>query len=133
MVFTTASGNVTRTRLEPLLKAVFARLAPERRLPEKSTFVSNTLGNWGSDEAYFTAEGDGLLIGENCTGAVAGEGIEVVYRLTVGDDVIVSVSVATDSMQASLEFLLFAPPEKLDDVTQALRQAAVAHGLVAKT
>ena len=45
-----------------------------------SMFRAEGSGNWGGDETYYTAEGDGISIGHNCSGAVLGESVEDIYR-----------------------------------------------------
>jgi len=128
--FTGPDGSVTRIPLLEMLKAVFARLAPDRPLPSAPKLLYGGFSNYGSDDAYYTAEGDGILVGEQHLGALPGETFDVMYRLTLGTEVDMFVSIAADHAQETAVFRLRATPEMIDAATDALIEAAGADGLV---
>ena len=123
-------GAATGFPLDALMKAVFAMLAPGRPLPDATVPVKGPRYNWGADEVYLRAEGDGILIAENCRGAVAGDDVETWYQMIVGDEVDMGVSLARDYFQATLVFSFSATAGAIDVATEALLQASAARGLV---
>lgn len=117
--------------IEPVLRGVFARLAPGRVVPDTWVTLSDRMHNYGADEAYATTEGDGLVIAEHCGGAVFGEDISRHYHLLVGDEVVVYVGPVPDHYihaSKNLKFTVAATPEALDVATDALLQIAAKHG-----
>jgi len=115
--------------LAPLLREVFALLAPDRPQATTSTWVAGHSYNWGRDRAYLTAEGDGLLLADHCFGALPGDGVDTIYHLLVGDDVVIVVEVGHDYAQSMLQFKLAATPEVFDVANDVLLQVATARGL----
>ena len=113
---------------EQVLKKLFAVLAPDRPLPDTPSAAAERSQNWGVDQEYRTAQGDGVRIAEYCYGAVAGEGIDTIYSLRIGSELSVFVTVH-DYAQDTLVFELHASPEILDVATDALLQVARATGL----
>ena len=121
--------SVTRFALEPLLRAWFAMLAPDRTLSQTRTSPAERKYNLGSDDAYRTLEGDGILISRRHFGAVPGDGIETEYEVDVGEIGLVVIQ-QNDSTQDTLVFEISATPETIDVATDALLQVAAAKGLV---
>jgi hypothetical protein len=127
-----ARGNhgVSGVAFEPVFRSLFAVLAPGRTLPEQPRAEATRRYNWGTDQSYFTAEGDGLSIAEECFGAVPGDGIDVVYHLTVGSEILIYASQGRDYLQTACVFRITATAETIDVATDALLQVATAAGFV---
>jgi len=117
-----------------ILRRVFARLAPGRSLPMASRYVHEGLSNYGGEEAFYTAEGDGLLVGEVHGGALPNEDpVDIVYRLTIGTDISMHVSVVRGVPSKTLVFRLNAPAEAVDAAADALIDCAKMAGLRLRT
>lgn len=115
--------------LVPLLKALFAIVAPGRSLPHDPVATGEQRQNWGVDQGYLTTEGDGIVISEYCGGAVAGETIDAVYTLFVLDALNLTVEQALDHAQRTLEFSFSATPALIDLVASSLLRLAADAGL----
>ena len=111
------------------LKELFALLAPGCALPDEPLTGGRTY-NWGSDKAYWTVDGDGILIAEYCFGAVPGDGLELIFHLSVGKDISVVVTQGLDYSQHEYEFRVVATSETIDVVTDALLQTFESKDLV---
>lgn len=128
--FSAAKGRtVSSISLLDVLRAAFSLLAPERPLPKTSRFEDHHRSNWGTDEVYFTAEGDGVLIATRCNGAVAGEDLSAEYHLTVGDRIHMFASRETEYEQTTYVVRVRGTDETIDVATDALLHAAGAAGL----
>ena len=130
--FTGPKGQgVTGLRAEPVLMKLFAVLAPDQPLPDTPTTPAERHHSWGLEQEYRNAQGDGLLIGEQCVNsALPGENVDTVYSLRIGNELLVVVEVAQDYTQDTLVFEVHATPEMLDIATDALLSIAKAAGLV---
>jgi hypothetical protein len=123
------SRGVVDIPLWPIFKSVFAMLAPGRQLPEHARAAKERLYNWGTDEEYFTAEGDGLYVADRWFGALRGDGIETHYELRIRDEIVIGVVQMRDSIQDTFTFSIGATLEAIDVVTDALIQVAEARKL----
>jgi hypothetical protein len=130
--FTSPDGRgVTGFRAEPILAKLFAMLVPGQPLPAAPTTPAERTYSWGVEQEYRNAQGDGILIGEQCVrSALPGENVDTVYSLRIGNELGVFVEVAQDYAQDTLVFALHATPELLDPATDALLATATAAGLV---
>lgn len=122
--FSARARIVADVPLLDLFRALFSRLASGRSLPESPRREAKNKYNWGADQSYFTAEGDGLLIAEQCFGGVPGDGIDVVFELTVGNDVLITVAQGRDYSQPTLTFHVSATAETIEAATGALVETA---------
>jgi hypothetical protein len=127
---TSVMQTVTRFKLATLLKRWFAMLAPGRPLPEWPTSLETRTYNFGTDQAYRTAEGDGILVADRCFGALPGDGVETIWTVTVRDEMSLVVEQQLDSIQDTFVFRLSASADTIDIATDALLQVAAAEGLV---
>lgn len=123
-VYTDVSGFDTLG----VMRAIYAALAPTSELPAAPEVGGETY-NWGTDEAYQSFEGDGILVAEHCFGAMPGDGVDIVYHLLVRDDVAVIVDDGTDYTQNNLVFEIGATAEMLDVATDVILQIVTAAGL----
>ena len=121
--------RVNQSPLHAWLKELFALLAPGRALPDEPVTGGRTY-NWGSDQAYWTVDGDGILIAQQCFGAVPGDGIDLIFHVTVGKDISVVVTQGMDYSQHEYELRIVATSETIDVVTDAVLQTIEGKGLV---
>jgi hypothetical protein len=121
--FAARARVVSGVPLLALFRALFARLA-NRSLPETPTYEDTNKYNWGRDESYVTAEGDGLRVAQQCFGGVPGDGIDTVFELTVGDTITISTEQGLDYSQLTLVFRVAAPVDAIDATMDALAKTA---------
>jgi hypothetical protein len=116
--------------LRGLFRELYSALAPAgESLSEQVTDGARTY-NWGTDVAWVTSKGNGVLLAEHCIGPLPGDGVDEVFHAVAENRVRVMLDWATDYTQDDVRFKVSANSEPaLAQALQTLREVLARHGV----